>query len=307
MLWRRALAVWLILMLAESVHGVFRRLALEPWIGDFFARQISVFTGAALILIVSYLFIDWIRPRTARQLTLIGVMWVVLTLGFEIGVGKLLGASWARILSDFNLVRGGLLGIGLLIMAFSPRMTASLRRVRASKNERRRTLAGDDRIPQPIASLTHAITIRCSPHDLWPWLIQMGAGRAGWYSYDSLDNGGHRSSREIVPEFQKISVGTLFPALPGMTDVFFVLDYKPEQYLVLGAEPSTWAFILEPAGPNRTRLITRARGAAAYSLHGLPLTFLRLIHFIMQRKQLLEIARRAETSATAREARPLAA
>jgi len=74
---------------------------------------------------------DWIRPRTARQVTLIGVMWVVLTLGFEIGVGRLLGASWERILSDFNLLRGGLLGIGLLIMAFSPRITASLRRMKA--------------------------------------------------------------------------------------------------------------------------------------------------------------------------------
>jgi len=58
-------------------------------------------------------------------------MWVVLTLGFEIGVGRLLGASWERILSDFNLLRGGLLGIGLLIMAFSPRITASLRRMKA--------------------------------------------------------------------------------------------------------------------------------------------------------------------------------
>jgi hypothetical protein len=131
MVWRRAFAVWLILILVESVHGVFRRLVLEPWIGELSARQISVFTGAALILIVSYLFTDWIRPGTARQLTLIGVMWVVLTLGFEIGVGRLLGASWERILSDFNLLRGGLLGIGLLIMAFSPRITASLRRMKA--------------------------------------------------------------------------------------------------------------------------------------------------------------------------------
>jgi hypothetical protein len=294
MVWRRAFVVWLILLLVESVHGVFRRLVLEPWIGDFSARQVSVFTGAALILIVSYLLIDWIRPGTARQLTLIGVMWVVLTLGFEIGVGRLVGASWERILSDFNLLRGGLLGIGLLIMAFSPRITASLRRVRASKNERTRLLAGDDRIPQPIASLTHAITIRCSPHDLWPWLVQMGARRAGWYSYDFLDNGGQRSLGKIVPEFQKISVGTLFPALPGMTDVFFVLDYQPDQFLLLGAEAATWAFILEPAGPNRTRLITRARGRAGYSFHGLPNVLVKLIHFIMQRKQLLEIARRAE-------------
>src|SRR5689334_6245362 len=120
MVLRRALAVWLILLSAESIHGVFRRLILEPWIGDFSARQISVFTGAALILIVSYSLIDWIRPRTSRQLTLIGMTWVVLTLAFEVGIGRLIGYSWDRIVSDFNLGRGGLLGIGLLIMAFSP-------------------------------------------------------------------------------------------------------------------------------------------------------------------------------------------
>ena len=79
MVLRRAFAVWLILLFVESIHGIFRRLVLEPWIGDFSARQISVFTGAALILMVSYLFIGWIRPGTAGQLTLIGVMWVVLT------------------------------------------------------------------------------------------------------------------------------------------------------------------------------------------------------------------------------------
>src|SRR6188474_1385773 len=127
MVWRRTFAVWLLLLFVESVHGVFRRLVLERWIGDFSARQISVFTGAALILIVSYLLIDWIRPRTARQLTLIGVMWVILTFAFEVGVGRLVGYSWQRIFSDFNLARGGLLAIGLLVMGVAPRIAASLR------------------------------------------------------------------------------------------------------------------------------------------------------------------------------------
>jgi hypothetical protein len=290
----RAFAVWLILLLAESVHGVLRRLVLEPWIGDFSARQISVFTGAALILILSYVFIDWIRPWTARQLTLIGGMWVLLTLAFEVGVGKLLGYSWERIFSDFNLPRGGLLGIGLLVMGFAPRIAASLHRVKASTNEKFRTLAGDEWISHPIGSLTNAITIRCSRQDLWPWLVQMGAGRAGWYSYDSIDNGGRRSSETIVPELQDISIGTLFPALPRATDGFFVIDYKPEWFLVLGGGATTWAFVLEPVGPHHTRLITRARGNSKYDFHGLPLALVKLVHFIMERKQLLEIARRAE-------------
>src|SRR5262245_9702922 len=240
---RRAFAVWLILILVESVHGILRRIVVEPWIGDFSARQISVFTGAALILLVSYLSIDWIRPRTTGQLTLIGVMWVVLTLTFEIGIGRLAGYSSERIFSDYDLAHGGPLGIGLLFMVFAPRIATSMRRIRATENERMRTLAGDERISQPIASLTHATTIQCSRQSLWPWLVQMGAGRAGWYSYDLLDNGGRRSSEEIIPEFQKISIGALFPALPGVTDAFLVLDYKPESFLVLGAERATWTFI----------------------------------------------------------------
>src|SRR5205823_14029244 len=109
------------------------------------------------------------------------------------GAGRLVGYSWERIFSDFNLARGGLLGIGLLSMAFSPRISASLRRVNASRNERMRALAGDEWIPRPIGSLTNAITIKCSRQDLWPWLVQMGAGRAGWYSYDFIDNGSRQS------------------------------------------------------------------------------------------------------------------
>src|SRR4029079_10194778 len=103
----------------------------------------------------------------------------------------------------------------------------------------------------------------------WPWLAQMGAGsRAGWYSYDCLDNGWRRSARRIVPELQRISVGTVFPALPGATDGFVVVQFEPPQFLVLGwPAPNgsflvTWAFALEEEAPDRTRLIARARGAA---------------------------------------------
>ena len=74
------------------------------------------------------------------------------------------------------------------------------RTVRASRVERARTLAGDELIPRPIGSLTHAITIRRAAREVWPWLVQMGAGnRAGWYSYDFLDNGRQRSADRIMP------------------------------------------------------------------------------------------------------------
>jgi hypothetical protein len=298
-LWR-AFAVWLILVVAETIHGVFRRLVLEPWMGDLPARQVSVFTGSVLILVLAYLFIDWIGARTKRQLTFVGVMWVVMTLAFEISAGRfMLRYSWERILSDFNLMKGGLLGIGLVLMGLAPRVAFSFTRIRASRAERGRGLPGDEFITQPIDSLTHAVTIRCSRENLWPWLAQMGAGRAGWYSYDFLDNGGRRSASRILPEFQSVSAGTLFPALPGATDGFLVLARETGRFLVLGAPPqdgrcaATWSFALEETDPNTTRLIVRVRVNGGYRLWGLPLWIVRLIHYIMQRKQLLEITRRA--------------
>ena len=179
----------------------------------------------------------------------------------------------------------------------------------ASRTERHRFLPGDSFIRAPIGSLTHAITVRCDREDVWPWLAQMGAGRAGWYSYDFIDNGGKPSAEELLPQFQAVAPGTLLPALPRVTEGFFVADCEPERYLVLawpahdGSYITTWAFVLEPVGPGRTRLIVRSRASSAYRFLGLPLWLVRRIvpigHFVMQRKQLLGIARRAERHAQA--------
>ena len=181
------------------------------------------------------------------------------------------------------------------------------RSVRASQEERARVLPGDEHIPQPIDTLTHGVTIRRARRDVWPWLIQMGAGsRAGWYSYDQLDNGRQPSATCIVPELQHPAVGTIFPALPGRTDGFCVLAIEPERALTLGwMTPDgtlrvTWTFVLEQVAPGVTRLLTRVRGEQSYRFHGLPLQLtrvaIRAVHFIMQRQQLLGIQRRAEST-----------
>jgi hypothetical protein len=178
-------------------------------------------------------------------------------------------------------------------------------RVRADRVERAETLPGDDVIPSPIGSLTNAITIHRPPRDVWPWLAQMGAGsRAGWYSYDAIDNGGRSSASRIVPELQQLTVGMVFPALPNATDGFVLLSYEPERSLVLGwrsptgAPLVTWAFVLRAMEHGATRLIVRARGGPGYQFHGMPWALAKHIvpfgHFVMQRKQLLGIAWRAE-------------
>ena len=181
------------------------------------------------------------------------------------------------------------------------------RSVRASRRERTCPLPGDDLIPAPIASLTHATTIRRPPGDVWPWLVQMGAGnRAGWYSYDFIDNGRDQSADRIVSDLQTIATGALFPAAPGGTDGFHVLEFEAARYLVLGWRPApnaapimTWAFVLEERPEGHTRLIVRARGGRGYPFYGLPpwigMPFVRLGHAIMERRQLLGIALRVES------------
>ena len=182
--------------------------------------------------------------------------------------------------------------------------------MRASREEKLRTLPGDERIPKAIDTLTHGVTIRRPPYDVWPWLVQMGAGsRAGWYSYDWLDNGRHQSATRIVPELQHPEVGAIFPALPGLKEGFTLLAMEPERELVLGwpAPDGTpqvaWTFALREVSPSVARLLVRARGGPGYRFHGLPLSLTRLVvrvvHFLMQRKQLLGNARRAEANRSA--------
>ena len=104
-------------------------------------------------------------------------------------------------------------------------------------------------------------------------------------------------------------VGTLFPAVPGATDGFHVLQFEVGRSLVLGWRPAanalpivTWAFVLEAVNQVTTRLVVRARAASEYPFYGLPpsigMPFIRFGHFIMQRKQLLGIASRAESRQT---------
>jgi hypothetical protein len=181
------------------------------------------------------------------------------------------------------------------------------RSVKATPDERARALPGDQRIAQAIDTLTHGVTIRRSPRDVWPWLAQMGAGnRGGWYSYDWLDNGRQPSATRLVPELQEPALGTIFPAMPGATDGFTVVAIEPGQLLMLGwlgpdgSPQVTWTFVLEEPAPGVTRLLVRARAGHGYRFHGLPLPVtrfvVRVVHFIMQRKQLLGIRRRAEST-----------
>jgi len=176
--------------------------------------------------------------------------------------------------------------------------------IQATAREHLLAFPGDEMIRHAAGSLTHAITVHCNRRELWPWLIQMGADRAGWYSYDMLDNGGRHSAEQILQGLQSPAVGAVFPALPGRRDGFILVENEPTYWLVLGwPTPGgelmvTWAFMLHEIDENTTRLLVRARASDEYCFHGLPkavgLLLARTVHFIMERKQLLEVARRAE-------------
>ncbi len=124
---RRGLIVWFLIILAESVHGVLRTMLLEPLIGDLSARQIGVVIGTAMILAITFMFVRWLKGNSGRQFLLIGLMWVVLTVGFEILLGRyVMSLSWERISSDYDVANGGLMLFGLLAMLFAPWIMAKL-------------------------------------------------------------------------------------------------------------------------------------------------------------------------------------
>ncbi len=115
----RAFLVWLVIITTESLNGALRRLLLSPEV-EFGVRQVSVVIGSIIIFAVTWLFMDWIKVRTTRATLAIGALWVVLTLAFEIALGRLTGAGWAYTLADYDLAHGGLMPLGLLAMGLTP-------------------------------------------------------------------------------------------------------------------------------------------------------------------------------------------
>jgi hypothetical protein len=192
-------------------------------------------------------------------------------------------------------------------------------------------LPGDDLITEPSHTETRGITIDAPPSQIWPWLVQMGYGRAGWYSYDALDNEGPSTDR-VLPEFHSLEVGDIMPTHPG--GGFKVEVVERERALVLymdtelmrsqaaqaevegktelptpglkatgsmlGASypeiAASWAFYLQPAGEGRTRLIERFRartpgGSPAHLVLG---EIMGTGIVLMTRKQMLSIKERVE-------------
>ena len=168
----------------------------------------------------------------------------------------------------------------------------------ATDAEVARRLPGDDVVAKADYVATRAVTIAASPDQVWPWLLQIGSGRAGWYSYDRLDNGGVGSADRVLPEFQSLAVDDLVPMVPGTEIGVWVKEIEPDHRMLWWDRKGeySWEWLLEPTGQHATRLLTRLR--ATYP----PLLSKRTLYVVvatsgdilMMRRCLLGIRDRAE-------------
>lgn len=129
----RALLVWLLIMAIETAQGAVRELLASPAV-EFAVRQVAVFVSAAIIFGITWICMRWMRIRTTLGSLAVGVLWVLLTLAVEFGLGRALGLSWSRLFSDYDLLHGGLMPLGLAFMALTPWLVRrlQLRRARVS-------------------------------------------------------------------------------------------------------------------------------------------------------------------------------
>lgn len=129
--WLRAVAVWTVFILVESVHGVARGLWLEPRVGAELAGRIGFAVGTALCVVIPLLFARWLGTQTTRQCLLVGALWFCATLAFEVALGRFArGYSWGRIADEYRVDRGALMPYGLLVLALMPWIAARVRGLR---------------------------------------------------------------------------------------------------------------------------------------------------------------------------------
>ncbi|MCA6584123.1 MAG: hypothetical protein ACK5EU_13635 [Pseudanabaena sp.] len=131
----KSILVWLVFIFAESLNGTARIFWLIPLLGDSLAHQISFAIGSLLIVTIATLFIGWLEASKFIQLLSIGLAWLLLTVLFEIALGRfVLAYSWEQIAADYNLLQGGLMPIGLVLLVLSPFIATKIRGILSDRN-----------------------------------------------------------------------------------------------------------------------------------------------------------------------------
>jgi len=194
---------------------------------------------------------------------------------------------------------GWALLIGLIVVLNGYRLYVGPwhRRWGSTLDEARHSLPGDELLPGTAHQSDRAVTIDALPTDVWPWLVQLGWGRGGWYSYDWIDNDGHPSADDLDPRLQRLAVGDTILMTP---DMGFTIRLVVPGELMLSQAPdgTTWCLRLTATGRGRSRLLSRFRlppprslGAVVWGLLADPGAFL------MERRMLLNLKARAEATA----------
>ncbi|HET8603967.1 MAG TPA: hypothetical protein VFM09_08575 [Marmoricola sp.] len=165
------------------------------------------------------------------------------------------------------------------------------------------SMPGDDLVPGAQYRCTRAVTVDAPPEAVWPWLVQVGCLRAGWYADDLLDNLGRPSATRIIPELQELRPGQWVPMGPGEPSddtAFRVHSFEPADWLLWVKPGCTWAWVLRPLPGGRTRMVTRVRNRYDWSRPHFALlgvALLELGDFAMMRRMLLGLKERAEGAA----------
>ncbi len=185
----------------------------------------------------------------------------------------------------------------------------------ATEDEVRGPYPGGEIIPGGTRSATMAVTIDAPPSRVWPWLVQMGHDRAGWYSWDRLDNFGRRSAERIHPEWQELSLGDRLAANPDGSEWWEVAALEPERFLGLrmsldlrgrpfdpaAGRPrfftdSLWGFLLQELPDGRTRLVVSGYWALRprWLQPVVSVLVLEPSHWVMQTRQFTKLVRQAQ-------------
>jgi hypothetical protein len=161
-------------------------------------------------------------------------------------------------------------------------------------------MPGDELVSEPSFNATRAITIAAPPEAVWPWLVQIGYGRAGWYSYDLLDNGARPSAERILPQYEEPNVGDWVPMWSKVneTTAFKIRAFDLYGWLLWEKPRSSWAWKFVPVEGGRTRLISRLKQCYEWRASPgnalLTLILFEFGDFPMMRKLFLNAKRRAE-------------
>jgi hypothetical protein len=262
--------------------------------------------AAATSVLVGAMLVGWILVEVVFLQVFAGLQVAYLVIGLvQVGLGLLLG------LHDPGLEPRALAAMAWAVVADVPRfLLAPLHRRRhlrwgATAAEVSAPMPGDEAVPEASYVATRAVDIAAPPEAVWPWIVQMGADRAGWYSDDLFDNAGRPSADVIRPEWQQVARGgivSMSPRTPPPPGTYFVVaSFEEPHWLLWSKADSVWSWRLEPRPGGGTRLVTRVHARYDWQRPAVALLGVLLMElgdYPMMRRMLLGIRSRATADRT---------